>query len=221
MTGEELRKKRKKFGLTQQDLASQLGISYATISRWEREEYQLNPAYEAMIRNFFYTEEKQRVQQIDQQDQRVRLRWGTIGESLERELFKGLPEEETNIVRRLLEEAMGYYPSTGIQPDQLQAKIQRDSQRIQNDITSDSVDGGTMLKIRSNTIASAILEYIQDTKKWSTEGLNRCHGEKVGAWIHTEPEWRWITQSTEHYIELVRKIKKFLNHITARGSFDV
>jgi len=58
MTGLELRKKRQKIGLTQQDLANQLSISHTTISRWERGKTGPNRLYSCTVREFFEKFEK-------------------------------------------------------------------------------------------------------------------------------------------------------------------
>ncbi len=41
MTGDELRTRREKLGLTQTDLASKMGTTQITISRWERDKLRI------------------------------------------------------------------------------------------------------------------------------------------------------------------------------------
>lgn len=51
MTGKEIRKIRKAMGLTQQQLASKLGVSFAAVNRWEREHNEPQPDRLARIRD--------------------------------------------------------------------------------------------------------------------------------------------------------------------------
>jgi len=50
MTGEELRKLREKKGLTREQLASRLQVSYMTLYRWEKEITRLHPVFEEKIK---------------------------------------------------------------------------------------------------------------------------------------------------------------------------
>ena len=50
MRGEELRKLREKKGLTREQLASRLQVSYMTLYRWEKGITRLHPVFEEKIK---------------------------------------------------------------------------------------------------------------------------------------------------------------------------
>jgi len=50
MTGEELRRVRKRLGLTQVGLADQLAVTPTTVARWERNEVPIRETMARMIR---------------------------------------------------------------------------------------------------------------------------------------------------------------------------
>lgn len=53
-TGEKLRELRKKHGLTQHQLAQEIGTVYSKISEWENGRYQsISNAYQRLLRDFF------------------------------------------------------------------------------------------------------------------------------------------------------------------------
>ena len=49
MPGNEIRKLRKRLGLTQQQLADKLGVDRTTVSRWERGEVEPSPMAERQL----------------------------------------------------------------------------------------------------------------------------------------------------------------------------
>jgi putative transcriptional regulator len=55
LTGEEIKNKRIKLGLTQEQLAVEVGVTSATVSRWERNKYTPHPLIARHVLEFFDT----------------------------------------------------------------------------------------------------------------------------------------------------------------------
>lgn len=51
MTADEVKERRQALGLTQKDLAAQLGVDVTTVARWERGEIKLNPLLDLAMRH--------------------------------------------------------------------------------------------------------------------------------------------------------------------------
>jgi transcriptional regulator with XRE-family HTH domain len=50
MTGDELRQARESHGLSQEDLATLLDVSQATVSRWEDGSRTMRPSHEKLVK---------------------------------------------------------------------------------------------------------------------------------------------------------------------------
>lgn len=125
-------------------------------------------------------------------------------------LESGLKAEFENVVAEILGDVIGYFPNTGLDHTALVNMRNADSLTIQASVSSSNVDGGTLLKVRSNAIASALLGDIQGVKQWVSLGLEWCLKVDGGGWSGTTPEWNWILNNPEEYSHLVIELKRFL-----------
>ena len=50
MTGDQLKRLRKRLGLKQADLAEKVGVHANTLARWERDELPIRPAMERLLK---------------------------------------------------------------------------------------------------------------------------------------------------------------------------
>jgi hypothetical protein len=123
----------------------------------------------------------------------------------------GLKGDFGEVVGGLLGDAIGYFPSTGLQPTALRKMLGVDSAAITASINARSVDGGTLLLVRSNVIASALLGDTAGVQQWSRVGLERCSKVDGGGWKGTASGWQWILDNTEEYSQLVSDLKRFLH----------
>jgi transcriptional regulator with XRE-family HTH domain len=55
LTGEEIKNKRIKLGITQEQLAARVGVTSATVSRWERGKYTPHPLIARHVLEFLET----------------------------------------------------------------------------------------------------------------------------------------------------------------------
>ena len=62
----------------------------------------------------------------------------------------GLKTEFGDVVGEVLGDIIGYFPNTGLDRTALVEMRNADSITIQSSVTSNNVDGGTLLKVRSN-----------------------------------------------------------------------
>ncbi|MBK7352341.1 MAG: hypothetical protein IPI97_10135 [Nitrosomonas sp.] len=125
----------------------------------------------------------------------------------------GLKAEFGSVVGEILGDNIGYFPRTGLEPAALTNMRDVDGIKIETAVTSRNVDGGTLLLIRSNTTASALLLDVVEIQRWASLGLEWCQKVQGGGWPGTEPEWRWILEHAEEYSNLVIELKKFLGHV--------
>ena len=63
MTADEIRTLRTRLGLTQEQLAANLGVSWATVQRWEKGKTKPSPLAEARLRELFERIERERKEQ--------------------------------------------------------------------------------------------------------------------------------------------------------------
>ena len=125
----------------------------------------------------------------------------------------GLKAEFGSVVGKILGDNIGYFPSTGLEAGALANMCDQDGTEIQTAVAGHNVDGGTLLLIRSNTTASALLHKVAEIQRWAALGLEWCQKVQGGGWPGTEPEWRWILENAEEYSILVVELKKFLGHM--------
>jgi len=53
-TGEKLKELRRKYGMTQKELAKKIGVVYSKVSEWETGRYQsISNAYQRILKDFF------------------------------------------------------------------------------------------------------------------------------------------------------------------------
>lgn len=60
MTPEKIRSLREQMGLTQAQFAYRLGVSFATVNRWERGHYRPTPLAERLLRRLETSERRKR-----------------------------------------------------------------------------------------------------------------------------------------------------------------
>lgn len=125
----------------------------------------------------------------------------------------GLKAEFGPVVGEILGDVIGYFPSTGLEAAALSNMRNVNGAEIETAVATHSVDGGTLLLIRSNTTASALLREVVEIQRWAALGLERCQTIQSGGWPDTEPEWRWMLENAEEYSSLVVELKKFLGHV--------
>ncbi|MFP5356869.1 MAG: hypothetical protein ACLGHI_00255 [Gammaproteobacteria bacterium] len=125
----------------------------------------------------------------------------------------GLKADFGEIVGKLLGDAIGYFPSSGLKHEALKKNLEEDSALITSSIKAGNVDGGTLLKIRSNVIASALLGDTKSVEQWSRIGLEWSDKVLGGGWNETFQEWQWIIANTEDYSQLISDLKRFLHQI--------
>ncbi len=123
----------------------------------------------------------------------------------------GLKAEFGDLVGEVLSDAVGFFPSVGLKPEALRTMVQEDTTTIAPSINAGTVDGGTLLKIRSNMLASAILKDAQGIRHWSGVGREWCQKVDGGGWKGTAAEWEWVSDNADEYSKLVSALKQFLN----------
>jgi hypothetical protein len=136
-----------------------------------------------------------------------------VQRKLQQAFESGLKAEFGPVVGAILGDNIGYFPSTGLEPAALANMRDVDGTEIETAVASRNVDGGTLLLIRSNTTASALLLEAVEIQRWASLGLEWCQKVQGGGWPGTEPEWRWILENAEEYSSLVVELKKFLGHV--------
>ncbi len=136
-----------------------------------------------------------------------------VQRKLQQAFESGLKAEFGSVVGEILGDVIGYFPSTGLEAAALANMRNVDGTEIEAAIASRNVDGGTLLLIRSNTTASALLGEVVEIQRWAALGLEQCQTVQSGGWPGTEPEWRWILENAEKYSSLVVELKKFLGHM--------
>lgn len=124
----------------------------------------------------------------------------------------GLKAEFGELAGEAIGDVIGYFPKEGLGEPALKTKRDADAQTIEGAIAASTLDGRTMLLIRSNTIASAILADIAGVQRWARVGLDWCGRVDGGGWPTTVPQWHWILENQETYSELVKETKRFLGH---------
>lgn len=125
----------------------------------------------------------------------------------------GLKTEFGPLVGAILRDGIGYLPRTGLQAAALANMRNGNGAEIETAVVTHNVDGGTLLLIRSNTSASALLLEVEEIQRWATLGLEWCQRVQGGGWPGTEPEWRWILEHAEEYAILMVELKRFLGHV--------
>jgi len=125
----------------------------------------------------------------------------------------GLKAEFGSVIGEILGDLIGYFPRTGLESAALANMRNVDQINIETAVASQNVDGGTLLLIRSNTMASALLFDVVEIQRWATLGLEWCQTIQGGGWLGTEPEWRWILENAEEYSNLSVELKKFLGDV--------
>lgn len=125
----------------------------------------------------------------------------------------GLKTEFGAVVGEILGDGIGYFPRTGLQAAALVNMRNENAAEIETAVTAHNVNGETLLLIRSNTTASALLHEVEEIQRWAALGLEWCQTIQGGGWPGTEPEWRWILEHAEEYSSLVVELKKFLGHV--------
>ena len=122
----------------------------------------------------------------------------------------GLKAEFDDVVAEILGDVIGYFPNTGLDHTALAKMRNANAVTIQASVSSSNVNGGTLLKVRSNAIASALLRDIEGVKQWGSIGLEWCLKVDGGGWSETTPEWSWMLNNPEEYSHLVIELKRFL-----------
>lgn len=117
------------------------------------------------------------------------------------------------ILGEILSDAAGYFPRVGLGVAALKQMRDANAKVIEGLIPSSTVDGGIMLLVRSNAIASGILVEIDEIRHWAGVGCDLCQRVDGGGWDQAEPEFRWMLENPEEYSELVRGVKRFLGQL--------
>jgi hypothetical protein len=125
----------------------------------------------------------------------------------------GLKVEFGDTVGEILGDIIGYFPRTGLDKAALTTMRDAYAIEIQSSISARRVDGGTLLLVRSNAIASALLEDTQGVQLWAATGQEWCIKVDGGGWNATAPEWDWLRENPEEYSRLVIELKRFLGQI--------
>jgi len=125
-----------------------------------------------------------------------------------REIESGLKKKFVRVLGGLIEDIVGYSPASGLSEKSLINSIETDSEKINSDISAGKVDGGTMLLIRSNMIASALIGDIKGTEYWAEMGAKYCGQVEGGGWNQTRDEFELVMNNPEEFSELSRIIKR-------------
>ena len=128
-------------------------------------------------------------------------------------LESGLKAEFGDTVGEILGDIIGYFPSTGLDETALTKMRNANAVEIQSSISGSKVDGGTLLLVRSNAIASALLGDIQGVQRWTATGSEWCSKVEGGGWSSTTPEWVWLHETSEEYSRLAIELKRFLGQV--------
>jgi hypothetical protein len=137
-----------------------------------------------------------------------------VRDKLSRAFELGIKAEFGSVVGEILsKDVMDYYPRSGLETEALVNMRDEDEAQIKTAISNHNVDGGTLLLIRSNATASALLQEAADIQHWAALGLEYCRQVQSGGWPGSEPKWRWMLGNAEEYSRLVIAMKRFLGHL--------